>query len=164
MTRTASKTMSGTPPKSPRLIAGLNTQSSMSTQTRGNHNTDGANANVEPISLPQETVYSLLGNKRRKHALTVLSQVGEIDRVELSEEVASIEYDKPAADLYSQERKRVIISLYQCHLPKLDDAGVVEWDRESETVSLGPNAEKVLNQMDVPAQGIVERFKEKLLG
>jgi hypothetical protein len=31
------------------------------------------------------------------------------------------------------------VSLHHADLPKLDDAGLIEWDRESGTVARGPN-------------------------
>ncbi|WP_254543649.1 DUF7344 domain-containing protein [Halomarina pelagica] len=33
--------------------------------------------------------------------------------------------------------------LYHNHLPKLADVGLIEWDREAQTVSRGPNFEEV---------------------
>lgn len=36
------------------------------------------------------------------------------------------------------EREALEVDLVHCHLPKLEDADVIEWDRESQTVTRGP--------------------------
>ncbi|MFB6358651.1 MAG: hypothetical protein ABEJ96_06540, partial [Thiohalorhabdaceae bacterium] len=49
---------------------------------------------------------------------------------DLAEHIASIENDKPEVALSSTERKRVYVALYQCHLPKMDDIGVIDFDED----------------------------------
>lgn len=47
--------------------------------------------------------------------------------------------DRPAID--EQEARPLALELHHRHLPKLVDAGVVEWDRDAGTVTRGPTFE-----------------------
>lgn len=88
-------------------------------------------------SLTQDTVYDLLSNARRRFVLSYLRDRDEpIVLSELSEEVAAWENDAPVEELTDQQIKRVYVSLYQTHIPKLDESGLIEYDKESGEVSL----------------------------
>jgi len=56
---------------------------------------------------------------------------------DLAERIASNETDKAIGQLTSSERKRVYTALYQAHLPKLDDANVIDFDKHRGKVSPG---------------------------
>lgn len=103
---------------------------------------DGSNADSDPSQpLPLNDVCHLLQNERRRNALRYIREVTDsygaddeaVDSIrmrDVAEHVAAWEYDTTVEQLDHDERKRVYIALYQCHLPKLDDAGVIEYDRE----------------------------------
>jgi hypothetical protein len=97
----------------------------------------------EPQTLPLDTVFSLLSNHRRRLVLRHLHSEGETSLGDLAEVIAARENGKPRAEVTATERKRTYVGLYQCHLPKLEDAAVVEADR-SRDVRLGPNATQLL--------------------
>lgn len=92
----------------------------MSTQHTGGQKVSG--------SIETDQQFHLLSNERRRSVIQVVDEYGSIGLSELAERVASKEYNKPVDRLDSQERKRVYISLYQCHLPKMDDAGAIDYD------------------------------------
>jgi DNA-binding transcriptional ArsR family regulator len=98
--------------------------------------------------LPTDIVFGILRNARRRFILRYLDERGEATLGELAEEIAAEENDKSVDMLSSYERKRVYVSLYQCHLPKLENADVIESDRNLH-VELGPNADQVLRFLDV---------------
>ncbi len=104
--------------------------------------TEAETAPPEPLSL--DLVFEVLKNERRRRVLKYLAANPEtVSLSDLAEHIAAIENDKPEAALSSQERKRVYVGLYQCHLPKMDDTDVVEFDGDRGTISLGPNAEQL---------------------
>ena len=90
--------------------------------------------------LTRETVFSLLSNERRRQTLRHLWESPESDIGELSRELAAWENDVPVNQITYKQRKRVYTSLRQSHLPKLDDAGVVDYDRDRGTVVLTSEA------------------------
>ncbi|WP_299334680.1 DUF7344 domain-containing protein [Haloplanus sp.] len=85
-----------------------------------------------------DDVFSVLGNERRRLVLGYLKSTDK-DSVELGDLATSIagwEHDKPAGEVSYDERKSVQTSLYQLHLPKMDELGFVEFDRRCGTVTL----------------------------
>ena len=56
--------------------------------------------------------------------------------IELSEQIAAMENETDVESLTRQQQKRVYISLYQTHIPKLADAGIIEHDEETGEVRL----------------------------
>jgi hypothetical protein len=83
-------------------------------------------------------VFELLKNERRRRIITLLKE--QDDGVStlnvLAEHIAALENDIDVAQLSSSQRKRVYIGLYQCHLPKLDEYGVIEFRKNRGIVRL----------------------------
>ena len=91
--------------------------------------------------LSQDEVFEVLKSPRRRYALYYLRQQGgESELSDLTEQVAAWENETTPAALTTEQRKRVYISLYQTHLPKLDEANVVEYDRDEGVVRLSDRA------------------------
>ena len=101
-------------------------------------------ASVGSDPLDEETVFSVLRNKRRRYALHYLKQRDEpVSVSELAEQIAAWETDTPVRDVDPGDRKRVYISLLQSHFPTLEDAGMVEFDTEDSVVQLTEMASDV---------------------
>lgn len=95
---------------------------------------------LQTVSL--DTAFELFGNQRRRCVVQRLQEAGEpMQLSELEAEIAGIEIGT-AADVSDVDAERVRISLYHVHLPKLADAGLVEYDAEEEVVSLTERAEQ----------------------
>lgn len=88
--------------------------------------------------LSLDDVFDLLRNQRRRRVLEYLrsNTDGSATLDELAEHIAAMENDVPIEQLTSSQRKRVYIGLYQCHLPKLDEHSVVEYDQDRGTIVL----------------------------
>jgi len=77
-------------------------------------------------------VFSLLSNQRRRYAVRACQEMETpIELGELAEHVAARECEKPIAQITSEERRRVYSSLQQVHIEKLEDAGVIDYDRKT---------------------------------
>jgi hypothetical protein len=85
--------------------------------------------------LSKEEIFDVLSNHRRRYAVHHLIQNGETTLGELAEHVAAWEYDKQIHEVSSRERKRVYCALQQSHLPKMDTANVIEFDKNRGTVT-----------------------------
>jgi len=90
--------------------------------------------------LTQDVVFDILSRGRRRYLLYTLKKRGPMELTELAEYVAAWENDIDVEDLEKQQRKRVYVSLYQTHVPKLEEAGLVEYDEETSVVSLSSQA------------------------
>ena len=106
----------------------------------------------EPEKIPLDLTFEILKNQRRRLVLDYLRDVedGQTTIGELAEHIASIENKKPVSALSSQERKRVYIALYQSHLPKMADAGVIDYDKNRGTVSLTEHGASLCSLFKTP--------------
>ena len=113
-------------------------------------NVDAPPAKDVPTSLSLDIVFDMLKNERRRRVLHYLkTNEGPFTLGELAEHIAALENDKSVQALSSGERKRVYVGLYQCPLPRMDDAGVIEFDRNRGSVELGPNADQLDEFLDI---------------
>jgi hypothetical protein len=108
---------------------------------------------TEPTDLSPDAMFSMLRNQRRRDVLRYLKSVeGAVELRELSEQVAAWENGCPTGEVTYKERKRVQTALYQIHLPKLAEWGVVDYDRRAGTVALRDEAKTCLSLLDDPEQ------------
>ena len=95
-------------------------------------------------SLSQDMVFDLLSNSRRRFVLHYLERAdGPVRLSELAAEIAAIENEVSTEELTSQQRKRTYVSLYQTHIPKLQDAGAVSYNAETGMVELAAGAGEI---------------------
>lgn len=84
-------------------------------------------------ALSRDTVFELLASGRRRAVLRRLD--GDEGAVPLPELVAAVVAREASVEFTPDQHERVAVSLEHVHLPKLDDAGVIEYD-DSGTVRL----------------------------
>jgi predicted transcriptional regulator len=85
--------------------------------------------------LSEDDLFEVLSNSRRRYALHALSsndEEWEIGR--LAEQVAAWENETAVEEVTRAERKSVYTALQQLHLPKMDELGFVEYDKDRGTV------------------------------
>lgn len=87
--------------------------------------------------LSTDDVFEILSNARRRFMIDYLHQQGGAESLsDIADHIASREYETSVDGINNDQRRRVYISLYQTHLPKLIEYGVVEYDEDEKTVSL----------------------------
>ena len=116
-----------------------------------------ANGTVTPdresTELTDDRAYHLLQNERRRNVLRYLDGTdGPIEMRDVAEQVAAWEHDTTVEALASDERQRVYIPLYQCHLPKLDEEEVVEYDQSRGVVERGALADDLNEYLAPPVE------------
>lgn len=80
-------------------------------------------------------MYKMLANQRRRYTIHYLKEQGEsVPLGLLAEQVGAWELDTHPDELSSDERKTVYTALQQRHLPKMDDAGILEFDKRAGVV------------------------------
>lgn len=90
--------------------------------------------------LTQAELFDVFSNARRRRAVQYLKRRGgTCDLAPLVEQVAAWENDADPDDVTRTQRRRVYISLYQTHLPMLEDHGIVDWDPDDHTIDLLPH-------------------------
>ncbi|MGQ4557177.1 DUF7344 domain-containing protein [Halobellus sp. GM3] len=80
------------------------------------------------VNLTESQRHQLLASDRRRLAIEILT-----------ERIAPVDLDALAAAISAREERdeavdRVAISLHHAHLPKMDDAGVLDYNAESHRI------------------------------
>jgi len=105
---------------------------------------DGSAPDTDRDELPLDQVFAILKNSRRRQTITYLRENGGAATLsDIAEHVAALENGVAKQALTSSQRKRVYVGLYQCHLPKLDDTQIVEFDKHRGTVELTATADQL---------------------
>ncbi|TKX70087.1 hypothetical protein [Halorubrum sp. SP9] len=111
---------------------------------------DGEGA--EPATeVSEDELFDVLANQRRRFAVHLLKRE-EKERFEIgdmAEQIAAWENGIDTAEITGNERKRVYTALQQSHLPKMDDAGVVEFNKDRGIVEPTEAIQNVDLYMDV---------------
>lgn len=94
--------------------------------------------------LTLDVIFEALKNERRRRAVTHLLEADEpLELGDVAERIAAYENDKSVSEITYSERKRVYVALYQFHLPKLDDMGIISFNKSRGTLELAAGAEQL---------------------
>lgn len=92
-------------------------------------------------AFSEQEVYDTVKNLRRRYVLYSLNRGQEsVELGELAEQIAAWENNIPREEVSPEQRKSVYSALYQTHLPKLENIGIVSYDQESKQVSFTDGA------------------------
>lgn len=97
----------------------------------------------------EEQLFDVLSNERRRFAVYAMSGREEIDLGKLARTIAAWETEKPESQVSSAERKRVYTALQQSHLPRLAEAGLIEYDDRASVIHPQPSLEECEVYMEV---------------
>lgn len=97
-------------------------------------------------NLSLDEIFELLKNERRREVIHYLlsAENNTTTLSDLAEHIAAKENDIDITQLSSDQRKRVYIGLYQCHLPKMDEMGVIDFDNNRGDVELNGAVDQVM--------------------
>lgn len=85
-------------------------------------------------AVPLDVVFAVLSHSTRRTVLTMIEEHNPRKREEF-------EPDALVEDEEDRELRHV--ALYHNHLPKLEEAGFIDWDHEDDTITRGPNFEEI---------------------
>lgn len=107
----------------------------MSLQGRTSGSASGPDLEPEEPDLTRDDMFDVLSNPRRRYALHVLRSEGRVELGDVAEQVAAWENETTVEEVSASERKHAYTALQQRHLPRMDDMGVVEFDRRGGVVT-----------------------------
>lgn len=92
----------------------------------------------EPLKeLSKNQAFDVLRNSRRRAVISALRRSGgSMSLEELTTSVTAEEYGIPPEELSSDQYKRVYTGLYQCHLGRMEELGVIDFEREDKIIDL----------------------------
>lgn len=121
---------------------------------------DGSTAGVGTATggLTRNDTFEVLSNRRRRYMLHYLKGSEERARElsDISTQVAAWENEIDPDSITYADRKNVHTSLYQFHAPKMERAGIIEYNRPSGTIRLTDEGERLemyletVDERDVP--------------
>lgn len=104
------------------------------------------------------TVIDALADGRRRLALVVLGDRSEpISEATLARTIARAERDGREGPVTDEYTRAVQVTLHHCHLPKLDDAGLIEYDEDAREVERSDGNDDVVDAVVPDAPEATER-------
>lgn len=94
-------------------------------------------------------IFALFAHHRRRYALRELQQhTDPMALADLADEIAIRENEKPLSEVPAEEVKRIYMSLYHTHIPKLEEADLVHYDQEEDIVTLAKHAKRITQNQE----------------
>ena len=99
--------------------------------------------------LELDEVFTALDHSRRRYLLyTLVNERSEQTLSELATNIVAWERDKPIDEVTDEERRRVHVSLYHSHIPKLADLSILEYRESEDVIVRARNTEQVKGVLD----------------
>lgn len=134
-------------------------QTSHPTESKDPGGSDSGESTDQPEPLSLDIVYDILKNERRRRVLRYLDESGGTATLsDLAVHLAAIENDKEEKLVSSKERKRLYVGLYQCHLPRMDSSGVVDFDSDRGTIETTAQFPELFEYLDVDEEADDDQF------
>lgn len=93
----------------------------------------------------EQQPYELLTEPRRRHTLRALRDTDSpLALADVAAEISAHEQPTATETPDWDNIKRIYVALYHCHVPKLEDAGLVEFDMTRRTVALADSPSPTL--------------------
>ncbi|WP_247000869.1 DUF7344 domain-containing protein [Halosolutus gelatinilyticus] len=107
---------------------------------------------IGPDEQSLDAVCDLLANQRRQYVLACLiDHTQAIALTNLAENVAVRENERPRTEIPKETVRTISTSLYHAHIPKLVDAGVVEYDQDRDLVRISETTHLVERVLSLAA-------------
>lgn len=94
---------------------------------------------------PLDSTLELLARRERRYALECVGQHHRMAMVDLAREVAEREFRGRDEEAPVEAVERIHVSLSHVHVPKLEDAGAIRYDRERDLVTASEGTEPLLS-------------------
>ena len=112
--------------------------------------------------ISTDDVFHLLQSRRRRASIRFLRDTDDpVEMRDLAEQVAAWENETTIQALTSDERQRAYIPLYQSHLPKLDEEGVIDYDKDRGIVRKTPLAAELERYLSIGDSREIETDSEE---
>lgn len=95
-------------------------------------------------SSDPDALLGVLSNSRRRFVLSCLEEhATPMALADVADELATRERDAPIREIPEDDVAAIDMSLYHVHVPKLSDAGLVEYSQERDAVALAEDGDEI---------------------
>ncbi|QZP39565.1 DUF7344 domain-containing protein [Halobaculum magnesiiphilum] len=92
-----------------------------------------------------DALYKTLANRERRRILRYLADLPEpIPISQVATEIAALEHGDDSSGISTSQQSDTHVALLHIHLPMLDEVGLVNWDRDSDTVAISHTLEELI--------------------
>lgn len=100
--------------------------------------------------VTEDDLFTLLSNRRRRFAVHLLKHENQpVEIGEMATKIAAWENNIAENEVTGKDRKRVYTALQQSHLPTMDDAGIVSFNKERGIIDPEPALEDIELYLDI---------------
>jgi hypothetical protein len=107
---------------------------------------------IENVGVSLDELFEMLSHEPRRRILVAVGRDNPRDEDEIASKLAATEHEGGP-----DTTELVKTKLYHVHLPKLDEAGFIDWDRESCHIRRGPRFEEI-----EPLLGLLDDHRDEL--
>lgn len=109
---------------------------------------------------PRSKLFSVLANRHRRNVLRHLKRSETpVTLADLTDELIHPKTESSPTAI-QEERERLRLSLYHCHLPKLEASNLVSFDANEKLIHLSEYADEL--PLDVVRMGLDEEVRDEL--
>ncbi len=91
-----------------------------------------------------DDLFEILASPRRRYILRCLrTHDPPLALADVADEVAVYEHDTDITDIAAEDIKRIYLSLYHTHIPKLAERGLVTYSQERDLVTLSETGKQL---------------------
>lgn len=104
----------------------------------------------QTAEIETDTLFEMLGNERRRYVIERLRELeSQTSLSDLARYVAARENETTMDAVTDRETKRVYTSLQQTHLPRMDEARIIDFDKSNGNVSPSQRLTEYTLRLDV---------------
>lgn len=119
---------------------------------RTNEGNESEFAAVSEFDVGTDVLFDVLSDSRRRFVIACLREYATPMALgDLADELAIWEYDAEITEIPAAEVTSIYASLYHTHIPKMADAGVVEYSQERDAVTLAASSDELDSLVTLPA-------------
>lgn len=109
-------------------------------------------ADLSDLDADADALFDVLSDARRRFVVARLHENGEpMSLADVADELAVWERDEPLDRIPADEVASVYMSLYHVHVPKMADAGVVEYSQQRDAVALAEHGDEIQALVALPS-------------
>jgi len=108
-------------------------------------------ADLAALGAGADSRFDVLSHARRRFVLVCLATYDDpLTLPDVADELAVFEYDARLPEISAEHVAAIRTDLYHVHVPRMADAGLVEYSQERELVALADAAEELVSHLDLP--------------
>ena len=118
------------------------------------HESEPDVAALTDLDVDTDALFDVLSDSRRRFVLACLQEYATPMALgDVADELAVWEHDAPITDVPADAVRSIYASLYHRHVPKMVDAGIVEYSQERDALTVAGTGDDLAPLVNLPSLG-----------